>query len=455
MSKIQEFLDKNFHHIFNNSHFLYTIVFILSTLLIALLSFIPGSNVGNLILFLASTFSLTFLFLMFEGLIPQLKPYLFSSEKKFDRRKVISFLLNFFFSFFIILLYFLTSPSNQLTVQFIGWDFTLPVIFITVYFGWNLVQIFYLRIGFEDISVKVNEKITLKFGVSKKKRLIDIILLVFALIISFMIQLGTFLAFLPEFLPHPGDDTEPLIWYAVSNIIILVLFIITSWRLITLFHRSRKIGESNSYSSMFYFLVWLIIWFRSFSFFSSFQGIVQSTAELEILSRFMDILLMLLTALLVLRSLGDKVYDSMIFNTSNMPFFLFSFTLLYIEGQIILITGAGSLTGVFADRNQINLINSFLIIIITVCFYWWYSEHALERKGFIVKKHFYPEDVVVLINDFKHFLESRDALDKTRIGDDEVVYFLDSKNIKIQPVEPTTEENKVVPENNDEERIDS
>ena len=149
--------------------------------------------------------------------------------------------------------------------------------------------------------------------------------------------------------------------------------------------------------------------------------------------------------------LGDKVYDSMIFNTNNMPFFLFSFTLLYIEGQIILITGAGSLTGVFADRNQINLINSFLIIIITVCFYWWYSEHALERKGFIVKKRFYPEDVVVLINDFKLFLESRDALDKTRIGEDEVRYFLDSKNIKPPPVEPTPEEFEVDSEDNDEE----
>ncbi|GAH39589.1 unnamed protein product, partial [marine sediment metagenome] len=194
-----------------------------------------------------------------------------------------------------------------------------------------------------------------------------------------------------------------------------------------------------------------LIWFRSFSFFSALQGIVQSTTEIEILSRFIDILLMLITAFLVLRSLGDKVYDSMIFNTNNMQFFLFSFTLLYIEGQIILITGAGSLTGVFADRNQINLINSFLIIIITVCFYWWYSEHALERKGFIVKKRFYPEDVVVLINDFRQFLESRDAIDTNKIGDDDIQYFLDSKNIKSQAIQPTIEEHENFTENTEEE----
>lgn len=446
MSKIQEFLDKHFHQIFNNSHFFYTITFLLSSLLIALLSFIPSSDVGNAILFLASTLSITFIFLMFEGLIPQLEKYLFSPEKKFDRKKIVGFLINYFIAFFIILLYFLAGPSNQLTVQFLGWDIVLPIIFITIYFGWNLVQIFYLRIGFEDVSVKANEKINDKFGVSKKKELIDIMLLVVALFIPVLIQLGTFLGFLPEFTPQAGDSTEPLIWYGASNIIIVLIIIITSWRLITLFYRSRKIGSSNSYSSMFYILIWLIIWFRSFSFFNALQGVVQTTTELEILARFIDILLMVITAFLVLKSLGDKVYDSIIFKPNNIAFFLFSFTLLYIEGQIIMITGAGSLTGVFANRNQINLINNFLIIIITVSFYWWYSEYSLERKGFIIRTRFYPEDVVSIINDFKDFLETRDALDTNKIGDTEVQDFLDSKKIQIQVIEPIEDKSDIIEE---------
>ena len=81
MSKIQDFLDKYFHKIFNNSHFLYTIVFFLIALLIALMSFIV--SLGNVILFLAASFSLTFIFLMVEALIPQFEKYLFSSEKKY------------------------------------------------------------------------------------------------------------------------------------------------------------------------------------------------------------------------------------------------------------------------------------------------------------------------------------------------------------------------------------
>ena len=437
MSKFQDFLDKHFHQIFSTTHFFYTVAFLLSSLIIALISLIP--NAGNTILFLATTFSLTFFFLMYEGLISQLDRYLFSPEKKFDRKKLICFLINYFIAFFIILPYFLAGKSNQLLIDFLGWDIALPIIFITIYFGWNLVQIFYLRIGFENISVKVNEKVNYKYGTSRKKELIEILILIIALIIPVLIQLGTFFGFLPEFTPESGDPTEPLIWYTVSNIIIILIIFITSWRLVTLFIRSRNINSTNSYSSIFYILLWLIIWFRTFSFFSAMQGVVQTTTELEILTRFIDILLMVLTAFMVLKSLGDKIYDSIIFKPNNITFFLFSFTLLYIGGQIILITGVGSLTGVFADRNQISLINNFLIIIVTVSFYWWYSEHSLERKGFIIRKHFYPEDVISIINNFKDFLETREILDSSKIGDTEVQEFLDSEKIQI-PVKEIYEE---------------
>ncbi len=439
MNKIQEFLDKYFHKIFNNSHFLYTIIFVLSSFLIALLSFIPSPEVGTGILFLATTLSITFIFLMLEGLIPQLEPYLFSPEKTFDLRKLIYFFINYFIAFAIVLPYFLMASSNQITIQFLAWDVALPVIFLVVYFGWSLVQIFYLRIWFEDVSMKIENKIINKHGTSKTKGLIDLILLIVALIIPILLQLATFFGFLSDFAPSPQ---KPFPLYAVCNIIVLVIIFITSWRLTTLFYKSRKIGSSNSYSSMFYILIWLLIWFRTFSFLNALRGVVQSSSEGEAITRFIDILLMILTAFLVLKSLGDKVYDSVIFKANNMPFFLFAFTLLYIEGQIIMVTGAGSLTGVFADRNQINLITNFLVILVIVSFYWWYAEHSLERKGFIIKKKFYPEDVVLIVNDFRDYLEARGAIDSNKVGAPEVQNFLDAKNIKIKETEPIEEEFK-------------
>jgi len=76
IAKFQAVLDKYFHRIFNNSHLMYTIIFFISSLLISLLSFIPYKSVGNAILFLATVISITFILLMFEGLIPQLEKYL-------------------------------------------------------------------------------------------------------------------------------------------------------------------------------------------------------------------------------------------------------------------------------------------------------------------------------------------------------------------------------------------
>ena len=83
-----------------------------------------------------------------------------------------------------------------------------------------------------------------------------------------------------------------------------------------------------------------------------------------------------------------------------------------------MITGAGTLAGIFADRNQINLINNFLIIVITVVFYWWYSEHSLERKGFLMRKSFYPTEIASLLKDFRIFLVHDNIIAADKIEDE-------------------------------------
>jgi len=374
---------------------------------------------------------------MFEGLIPQLNKYLFGPEKKFDKWKLICFTINFFISFFIILPYFLIGTSTELPIQFLGWDIILPALFIIIYFGWNLIQILFLRKGFDDISDKVNNKIIDKYGSSKKKELICIILLILALIIPVLIELATFYGFLLEF-PAGGPRTLLI----ASSIVVLIILIITSWRLITLYIRSKKISSTNSYSSMFYILIWILLWFRSFSFFNALLNITQASTEPDIVSGLIDIILLVFTAIMVLRGLGEKVYDSFLFNSNNMAFFLFAFTVLYIEGQIIMITGAGSLTGVFANRNQINLINNFMITLITVIFYWYYSEHSLERKGFLIRKRYYPEDVALVVKEFSEYLVDKRFLDKDKVGIEELQNFLVTKNIKIKEEKPEETESK-------------
>ncbi|MFX1570002.1 MAG: hypothetical protein ACFFCV_16730 [Promethearchaeota archaeon] len=436
--KIQKILDKQFHKIFNNSHFLYTIIFLICSLLISLLSLIPNAVVGNLILFLATVLAITFILLMFEGLIPQLNKYLFNAEKKFDKWKFVVFIINFFISFFIILPYFMLATSTKIPIQFLGWDVILPALFIIIYFGWNLVQIFFIRKGFDSVSDKLNEKVISKYGSSSKKNFICLIFMILALVVPFLILLGTFFGFFSEF--SAGFNRTLFI---ACNVIVLILFIIASWRFITLYQRSKKINATNSFSSMFYLLIWILLWFRVLSFFNALKNATQATQQLDIISGLLGILLLVFTSIMVLRGLGEKVYDSFLFNSNNMPFFLFAFTILYIEGQIIMITGAGTLAGIFADKNQINLINNFLIILITIIFYWWYSEHSLERKGYLMRKSFYPVEVASLLTDFREFLVNDNIIVAEKIEDEKIDEFLRSKHIEIQKPEEIEDESEI------------
>ena len=107
-----------------------------------------------------------------------------------------------------------------------------------------------------------------------------------------------------------------------------------------------------------------------------------------------------------------------------------------------MITGAGSITGSYTSRSQINLVNNFLILLVTIIFYWWYSEYILERKGLIFKKNFKQQEVITIVKDFKDYLENSGALDSNKITDWEFNNFLQRKKLKIKDFEESTTEEK-------------
>ena len=427
--KIQALLDKHFFRIFADSHIVYTLIFFISAIIIALLSFIQ--NAGDFILFFAVTFSLTFIFLMFFGLSSKMDKYLFST-KVFDRNKLFCFLIAFGISLVLLLIYFFGASSSQLPIEFLGWDLLLPPLLIIIYFGWNLTQIFFLKSGFEDLSVKINNKV---LGKSNKEGYISFIFLVLGLAAPILMQLGTLFGFQSYFEPqNEGDPQDPLYWFIAWNVIMFVVIAITSWRLISLYLKSRKNDTPNIFSSMFYIFIHIYIWYRAFSFIKAFRSETQSTA-VDIFTTMMDVLLMVATAILVLRGLGGKMKGSKIFNENNLVFFLFSFTILYIEGQIIMVTGAGALSGIFSNQNQISLINNFLILLITIFFYLWYSEYTLERRGFIMRSKFNSEEVVEILKEYREHLKNREAIDLNKISDYEFNTFLEDKKLSISGIE--------------------
>ncbi len=441
-SKITERISKLFHKIFEPSHIFYTITFFIIVIMISLLGFIANPIVGNVLLFIASTFSLTFIFLTIFGVVPNLKSYLFSPDKKFDRRKILSLIIAFGISTVIIAFYFIFTSLPEFPIQFLRWDYVLPYLFIVIYFGWNVIQIFFIRAGFEQYSIKVDNWVLKDKEDLKQNQFLSSIFLFLALAVPILIQIGTYFGFLDYFEANPGDPFDPLLWFNGWNIAMFVVIVIISWRLITIYIKSQRNQTPNVFSSIFYILIWIIIWYRSFSFINSFRSVAQA-GGIDFFRILMDILLMIFTTIMVLKGLGTKVSKFRILNEDNLAFLLFAFTILYIEGQIVMITGAGVLTGSFTDRNQISMLNNFLILAVTLGFYWWYSEYTLERKGLILRKAFKPEEVVVVVRDFKEYLINSGALDANKISDGEFQNFLEREKLYIKNLEKDDKEKAI------------
>ncbi len=446
-SKIGTKLDKYFHKIFNPSHIAYTIFFFIEVLILILFFFLGSTSLGNIGLFLATTFSFSFIILMLLGGYSKFDRYLFT--KSLDQQKTLIFIGSLGFSSIVILLYFLFGNSTQIPIEFLGWDYILPGFYILIYFGWNMAQIFFLKSSFEHISDRVNAKI-LPNRESKRNKTFSVMFLILALLVPVLAQLGTYFAFIPFFEPqNPGDSLEPLWWFNGWNIAMYVLILLISYRLVFLHIKSVKNDTQNIFSSVFFILIWLIAWYRSFSFINSFRSVTEALG-IDVFRAVIDVLLMIFTAVLVIRGLGSRTFKFRIFNPNNLAFFLFAFTLIYIEGQIVMITGAGSISGTYTSRSQVNLTNNFVALLITIIFYWFYSEYVLEKKGLIVKKLFKQEEVIQIVTDFKTYLINSGALDSNKVTDWEFQNYLKNKKLIHDEIEDI-EELKNSDETNDVE----
>ena len=430
--KIIDRLNNMFHKIFETSHLIYTIFFIIVVLIISFMSF--SKNAGNLVLFFATMTSLMFLMLTIIGIFSKSEAYLFSKERNNYARKLFVLMFGIGVSFVVLSIYFLFGSSSQITVQFLGWDILLPSLFVIIYFGWNLLQIFFIRISFENMATKAN-KMIIKQNLNRNKKLSTVFTIIVVLL-TILIQIASHFGALSLFEPEsPTDSLVPLYWFQGWNIFMYILIFLLSYRLYQLHIQSQKNETPNVFSSTFHILIWIIIWYRSFSFIYSFMS-VENSLGVDALRILLDILLMILTSILVLRGLGANVYRFRIFNPNNLPFFLFAFTILYVEGQVIMIIGGGSTSGIFSNRNQINLVNNFLILFITIIFYWWYSKFTLERNNLIFKKNFNQKEVVEIVYEFKDYLENTGALELEKVKTREINQFLIKKKIKEENLPP-------------------
>lgn len=373
-TKFLNFLHEQFTGIFDKGKVFFTLVFLGGAIMIALISFFKteGAKVATNIFTL--TFLLGFLFLMIGTFIPALSKHLFAEEGWFT--KIIITVIVFVLSLIITLIWNILGDDPGFTFQILRFSQMWPYIFIFIFLGWNILQIHFIKDGVNTVSNKVEKRLIIEQVDSKKKNIAAISFLVVSLIVPLMTHIFTVWVFWVKL----GDPVPPnfLAWVVIIGLSFVGLDCWQVW----LFIRSKKYGAVNVYSSFFYLLISLVIWFRSFGFITSFISALTSKGT-NAINALGNIFLVILTAIFVLKMIATRVKISKKMNEDAIPFLVFALTIMYIAGQVVMIIGS---VGNPTNQYIVNLTNNSILLVSSIVYYLWYSQFILQRKGYIKRK---------------------------------------------------------------------
>ena len=415
-SAILKFLNKQFTGIFERSKIFFTLIFLGGAIVIAFLALGKSNGFKNATNILTLIFVLGFLFLMICAFIRVLAKHLFAEEGWFT--KILITVMAFALSIIITLLWF-HFGEDSVTIPFFKFSQLLPYIFIITFLGWNILQIHFIKDGINSVSVKVENRLINGQVDSKKKNITAISMLVISLIVPLIAHVFTVWAFWADAqaLTDPNATAKFIAWVVIIGLLFLGL---DGWQ-VWLFVKSNKFHAANVYSNFFYLLISLVIWFRTYGFITSFV-IAISTTGTNVFNAFGNILLVILTAIFVLKMIASRIKKTNKLNEDAIPFLVFTLTIMYIAGQVVLIIGSVS-------TNNVNIANNSILLISSVFYYLWYSQFILQRKGYIKRNLFTIEEVKGVMNKFADEMKVKSPHDSEKI-DKTLAILLDEQKIE-------------------------
>jgi hypothetical protein len=189
--------------------------------------------------------------------------------------------------------------------------------------------------------------------------------------------------------PALNAQEKYLAWVIIIGIIYVVM---DGWQ-VFLFIRSKRYKTVNVYSSIFYLLVSLIIWFRTYGFITSFLTAL-STVGTTIVNALGNIFLVILTAVFVLRMIAREVKETNKMNVDAIPFLVFALVIMYIAGQVVLILGSVTTT------TQVDIVNNSILLVSSIVYYIWYSQYILQRMDYIKRNRYTIEEIKGVMTQF-------------------------------------------------------
>jgi len=439
-SKIRKILHEQFYGILDEERIHYTITFFIAAILIAFFSLFSKEETWPMTTstFLSAMFFIGFLILMIFTMMKSISMYMFGPIKEWKYKIIIIGVAMAIGLILTTLLFIYTDPS-KMPIVFLQHDKLLPVSFIMVFVGWNVIQIHFIKDGLERPAMKAEIKLIEKNPEKDKQILYAKLFLIIGMAFPFILHILTSWGFYILFnqFEDPSNPTQQELtalnifwaWFVVS---IILISIMDFWQF-RLYKKSIQYNKPNVFSNIFYMLLWVILWFRSFGFINSFRTATKLASDTFIILG--NMLLLVMTSILVLRGLSEKVKKGQYFHEESIPFLVYALTILYVAGQISLI-----LIG-FGTRDQVNMFNNSLILITSIAYYFWYSKYTLERKNMIAKSSLTKDEVINLFIEFTNSLSTK-LNDQANLIQNELDSFLDKTKLKILKREVEKEKEK-------------
>ncbi|MFX0098677.1 MAG: hypothetical protein ACFFCS_03780 [Candidatus Hodarchaeota archaeon] len=396
-NKLLVFLNNNFGNIFSREHYLYTLTFFVAAIILAILQFFPTSVPLTVGLCISTSLLLTFVIMFVLSNLKGTEDYVIGRNLK---KKALTLLILGLISVGLCVLFFLLSMDLPKLYRY---DISLPWVFIIISFVWNAIQIFFIRKGLEDISLKI-EKMSFNSGKDYEKKTSSAnMFLVIGIIVPIVVQV----LLLVYLFSNPGAILNNLIIDVFGQMILIgwigggsLVIALATFNIYIIHRMSIKHDTPSIFGPMLHMLFWVYILYRSYSFINS-AGKTFAIQDIPLGDQIIDALIMVLSLLLLFRGLGKKLSRVSLMSKKNIPFLAYSFALIVIMGKVALLIGVQ--TGTSFEKVPQALLSTILALLdigVAILFYFIYIKKIMMYHNYLERDTYSVHEVAGLFNEY-------------------------------------------------------
>nr|MDO8110907.1 hypothetical protein [Candidatus Sigynarchaeota archaeon] len=422
--KLMKFVNDNFSNVFSRSHWVYTIIFFIAALFIAILRWFNNSL--PFAIYIATSLVFTFFILFVISTLDSAAPLVLEGT---NFKKLIIFLVIFGISIGLAVLAILGTNNLPTQYQLIT---MLPAIYMLVFFGWNFIQIFFIKKGLEDVSLKVEKKAFSTATSTDDKKGKGTGFLVLGIAVPFAMLAGVIGLLFMDDNTGPTRSSGYLLWDSTYGQLVLLAWLagmfillgVASFNASLLFKQTVKHGTPSVFSSFIHMFFFIYILFRSYQFINAAGKAFRGSGTVSWANDLLDAVIMVITLLLLFKGLGSKLSRSSMFSQKNLPFASFLFATVVIMGNMVPILTIN----VESIQSIVSAGNAFMMMATAIIYYFLYLKRKLMQSDYLERDMYSLHEVQEMFAEYSDTLAGKFTMDKATIRT-EMEKFLIRKDI--------------------------